>query len=320
MKPSGSKKVVLAALAGNAAIAVAKFAAAAVTGSSSMLSEAIHSVVDTGNQGLLLYGIRRAGRPADEDHPFGYGMELYFWTFVVAILIFAGGAGVSVYQGVVKLANPQPIVDAHVNYIVLGVALVLEAGAWWIAFKEFAKSKGDLGTLEAVHRSKDPAVFTVLFEDSAAIAGLIIAAVGIGLSDALGEPRWDGIGSIVIGAVLAATAALLAYECKGLLIGEGAGRRVVRGLRRIAAETEGVARINEALTMHLGPRDVLLNLSLDFDDRLSSADVERTISALERAIKAAYPEITRVFIEAQSRAGHRRDRRNRQSNPQSDAG
>jgi cation diffusion facilitator family transporter len=308
MNPSSSKKVILAALAGNSAIAVTKFAAAGMTGSSSMLSEAIHSVVDTGNQGLLLFGIRRAGRPADEDHPFGYGMELYFWTFVVAILIFAGGAGVSVYEGVTKLGNPQPIVDAHINYIVLGVALILEAGAWWVAFKEFSKSKGDMGTLEAVRLSKDPAVFTVLFEDSAAIAGLVIAAVGIGLADVLDEPLWDGIGSIVIGIVLAATAALLAYECKGLLIGEGAGRRVVRGVRRIAGEQDGVARINEALTMHLGPRDVLLNLSLDFKDRLSSVEVEKTISALEREIKTTYPEITRVFIEAQSRAGHQRDR------------
>ena len=312
MNPSSSKKVVLAALAGNSAIAVTKFAAAGVTGSSSMLSEAIHSVVDTGNQGLLLFGIRRAGRPADADHPFGYGMELYFWTFVVAILLFAGGAGVSVYEGVTKLGNPQPIVDAHINYIVLGVALILEAGAWWVAFKEFSKSKGDMGTLEAVRLSKDPAVFTVLFEDSAAIAGLVIAAIGIGLADVLDEPLWDGIGSIVIGIVLAVTAALLAYECKGLLIGEGAGRQVVRGVRRIAGEQDGVARINEALTMHLGPRDVLLNLSLDFEDRLSSAEVEKTISALERAIKTTYPEITRVFIEAQSRAGHRRDR---QSSP-----
>jgi cation diffusion facilitator family transporter len=310
MNPAGSKKVILAALAGNTAIAATKFAAAFATGSSSMLSEAIHSVVDTGNQGLLLYGIRRAGRPADADHPFGYGMELYFWTFVVAILIFAGGAGVSVYEGVAKLGHPHPIVDAHINYIVLGVALVLEAGAWWIAFKEFAKSKGNMGTLEAVRRSKDPTVFTVLFEDSAAVVGLIVAAVGIGLSDALGEPMWDGVGSIVIGAVLAVTAALLANECKGLLIGEGAGRGVVRSVRRIAADEDGVARINEALTMHLGPSDVLLNLSLDFEDRLSAAEVEKTISALERGIKAAHPEITRVFIEAQSRAGHRRDRRN----------
>jgi cation diffusion facilitator family transporter len=308
MNPSSSKKVILAALAGNSAIAVTKFAAAGMTGSSSMLSEAIHSVVDTGNQGLLLFGIRRAGRPADADHPFGYGMELYFWTFVVAILIFAGGAGVSVYEGVTKLGNPHPIVDAHINYIVLGVALILEAGAWWVAFKEFSKSKGDMGTLEAVRRSKDPAIFTVLFEDSAAIAGLVIAAVGIGLADILDEPLWDAIGSIIIGVVLAVTAALLAYECKGLLIGEGAGRRVVQGVRRIAGEQDGVARINEALTMHLGPRDVLLNLSLDFKDRLSSVEVEKTISALEREIKTTYPEITRVFIEAQSRAGHRRDR------------
>lgn len=150
-------------------------------------------------------------------------------------------------------------------------------------------------------------MFTVLFEDSAAIAGLIIAAVGIGLSDVLGEPLWDGIGSIVIGAVLALTAAFLAYECRGLLIGEGARGAVVQSVRRLAAEHDGVACINEARTMHLGPLDVLLNLSLDFEDRLSSAEVEKTISALERANKAAHPEITRVFIEAQSRAAHLRD-------------
>ena len=207
-------------------------------------------------------------------------------------------------------ATPQPIVDAHINYIVLGVALVLESGAWWIAFKEFAKSKGDMGTLEAVRRSKDPAVFTVLFEDSAAIAGLIVAAVGIGLSDALGEPMWDGVGSIVIGAVLAGTAALLAYECKGLLIGEGAGRggrprrpAPRRRPRRGGAHQRGPDHASRAA------RRASLNLSLDFEDRLSSAEVEKTISGPGTGrSRAAHPEITRVFIEAQSRAGHRRDR------------
>ncbi len=309
MAAHSSKKVVLAALVGNTLIAVTKFVAAGITGSSAMLSEAIHSVVDTGNQGLLLYGLKRAARRADERHPFGYGRELYFWSFVVAIILFGLGSGVSIYEGVQKIIEPHEVESPFISYAVLLVAMVFEAGAWTVAFKEFRKSKGDVGYFEAVRRSKDPALFTVLFEDTAAMLGLIVAFVGIGLGQVLEMPVLDGVASVGIGVILAITAALLAFETKGLLIGEAASGTVVRGIRRVAGEQKGISRVNELLTMHLGPRDVLLTLSLDFADNLSSADVEKSISVLEARIKQRFPEITRIFIEAQSRLGHERSQR-----------
>lgn len=305
MAAHSAKRVIYAALAGNALIAVTKFAAAAFTGSSAMLSEAVHSVVDTGNQILLLYGLRRAARPPDQRHPFGYGMELYFWAFVVAILIFAGGAGISIYEGVHKLGDPRPITSPAVNYVVLAVAMVFEAGAWWVAFKAFRAVKGSHGYFQAVRQSKDPAVFTVLFEDSAAMLGLIVAFVGIGLSQVLDLPALDGVASIGIGVILAATAVFLAYESKGLLIGEAARPALTAGVERIVAAQPGILRINELRTMHLGPEDVLLALSVDFRDQLTSEQVEHAISTMERAIKASFPEVTRVFIEAQSWLAHR---------------
>lgn len=308
MAGHGSKKVIYAALIGNALIAVTKFAAAGITGSSAMLSEAIHSVVDTGNQVLLLHGLRQAARPADENHPFGYGMLLYFWAFVVAILIFAVGAGLSIYEGIDKLRNPHPTTDVYINYIVLGIALAFESVVWWVALKEFRAIKGRRSYLEEVRASKDPTVFTVLFEDTAAMLGLIVAFLGIALGEALGMPALDGVASIVIGLILAGTAGLLAYECKGLLTGEGASPQVLSGIRRLVGTEPGIARINEMLTLHLGPTNVLLTLSVDFRDGLSSADVERAVEALERSIKQRYPEINRVFIEAQSFRSHTRDR------------
>jgi cation diffusion facilitator family transporter len=299
-----SKKVIFAALAGNALIAVTKFSAAAYTGSSAMLSEAIHSLVDTGNQLLMLYGMRRANRPADQMHPFGYGMELYFWTFVVAILIFAIGGSISVYEGVSKLSSPHPVENIHVNYIVLSVAMIFEAGAWWVAFKEFRLSKGDQGYIEAVRRSKDPTIFTVLFEDSAAMLGLIVAFIGLYLGEVLNLPMLDAVASIVIGVILGLTAVLLAYESKGLLIGEAARNDVVDGIRGIVESDDRIDHINEILTMHMGPRDVLLNLSIDFGQSLDSSAVQRAISELEARVKQEYSIVTRIFIEAQSRAGH----------------
>lgn len=306
MASHSSKKVIYAALFGNAVIAATKFAAATVTGSSAMLSEAIHSLVDTGNQWLLLHGIRRSTQPPDERHPFGYGMEVYFWTFVVAIMVFAVGAGVSFYEGIGKLQDPTPVTDAYINYIVLGIAIVFEAAVWWVAAKEFNKRRGNLGILAAIQRSKDPTVFTVLFEDSAALLGLIIAMIGIALAQHLDMPIFDGIASIGIGLILAATAMLLAYESKGLLIGESAHPEVRSGIRQMIDEDPRILVTNEVLTLHFGPEDVLLTLSVDFADSLSSADVEAAISELEQKIKARYPEIKRLFIEAQSWIGHRR--------------
>ncbi len=309
MASAGSKKVIYAAMLGNSLIAVTKFAAGAFTGSSAMLSEAVHSLVDTGNQWLLLYGIARSQRPADSRHPFGYGMELYFWSFVVAILIFGLGAGISFYEGAQRILHPHPMSDAWVNYGVLGLAILFEGASWWVAFREFSQIKGGRGIIEEVRRSKDPTVFTVLFEDTAAMLGLVVALIGIAASQLLEMPALDGVAAVIIGAILAGTAGFLAYECKGLLIGEGASPAVVNGIRRIAREQAGVKAINEVLTMHLGPRDVLANLSLDFNDGIAAGDVETAISSLEQAIKSAYPEVTRVFIEAQSTAGHRDARR-----------
>ncbi len=306
MQSHGSKKVIFAALAGNSLIAVTKFAAALYTGSSAMLSEAIHSLVDTGNQGLLLHGMKRADRPADGTHPFGYSGELYFWAFIVAILIFGLGAGISIYEGIHKVIDPQELSNPLINYIVLGFAMVFEASALTVAVREFRKTKGRRGWFEAVRVSKDPALFTVLFEDTAAMAGLVVAFAGILLAQLLDQPVFDGIASIAIGAILAVTALLLAYECKGLLIGESASPRVVAGIRTLVAGTAGIAHINEILTMHLGPSDVLVNISVDFRDGIASQQVEATTSALERAIKAAYPAVTRIFIEAQHAAAHAR--------------
>jgi cation diffusion facilitator family transporter len=309
MATSSSKKVIFAALAGNSLIAITKFTAAWFTGSSAMFSEAIHSTVDTGNQGLLLYGLKRAARKPDEKHPFGYGPEIYFWAFVVAILIFALGAGISIYEGVEKVRHPTPITSPIINYVVLGLAMVFEGAAWWIAYKEFNTTRGKRGLLEAIRVAKDPSVMTVLLEDSAAMLGLIAAFVGIGLGQALDMPVLDGVASLVIGGILASVAWFLAYEMKALLIGEAADPEVLAQVRRILTAHKAVLRTNEVLTMHLGPREVLLNLSVDFKDGMDSTQVEETIGELERRIKAASPQVKRIYIEAQSWQSHARERR-----------
>ncbi|WP_349360746.1 cation diffusion facilitator family transporter [Stappia sp.] len=302
---AGSKKVIYAALIGNGLIAITKFFAAAYTGSSAMLSEGIHSLVDTGNQGLLLYGLKKAKQPADEKHPFGYGVELYFWAFVVAILIFAVGAGISIYEGIQKIIDPHPITSPIVAYVVLGLAIVFEAGAWWVAYKEFNKVRGKRSILKAVRDSKDPAVFTVLFEDTAAMLGLIVALVGLLAVQILGLPWLDGAASVTIGLILAATAAFLAYETKGLLVGESAAPEVVDTIRNLVEATPTVSRMNEIRTLHRGPQDVLLALSVDFEDRLTAGAVEEAIYALEVAIKRQFPIVRRVFIEVQATRHHR---------------
>lgn len=306
MSASASKKVIYAALAGNSLIAVTKFGASAATGSSAMFSEAIHSLVDTGNQMLLLFGMHRAKRPADAAHPFGYGKEIYFWAFVVAILIFGLGASISFYEGLSKLANPHPVSDAYINYLVLSAAIFFEGGAWWFAFREFRATKGNQGYLQAVRNSKDPTLFTVLFEDSAAMLGLLIALAGVAASEFTGNGVYDAMASIGIGVVLAVTAAFLALECKGLLIGEAADPAVVAGIGAIATEHAGIDRMNEIRTMHFGPQDVLVALSLDFVDEISAGDVESIISDMEQRIKRTFPEVTRVYIEAQSWSSHQR--------------
>ena len=300
MAASGSRKVIFAALAGNALIAVTKLLAAAATGSSAMLSEGIHSIVDTGNQGLLLLGLKRAQRPADRSHPFGYGKEVYFWSFVVAILIFGVGAGVSIYEGIRHLLHPQPLHNVRLNYLVLGLSFLFEGAAWMLAWREFSRAKGRLGMLAAVRRSKDPSTFVVLFEDSAAMAGILVAFLGIFLGDLLGIAWLDGAASVVIGLILAVTAWLLAVETKGLLIGESAEPEVVSGIRTLAKELPAVEHINEVLTLHMGPEFILVNLSLDFHDTAAGEQIERAIADLDSSIRNQFPRVKKVFVEAES--------------------
>ena len=302
---SGSKKVIYAALIGNAGIAVTKFIAAAVTGSSAMLAEAIHSVVDTGNELLLLWGIRQAGRPADDEFPLGHGKEVYFWSFVVAILIFAVGAGVSIYEGIKHLIDPHPIENVGVSYVVLAVAVVFEGGAWLYALRGFRSVKGNRGYFEAVRAGKDPTMFVVLFEDSAALLGLLVAFVGIGLGQLTQNPYFDGSASIVIGLILGTVATLLAWETKGLLIGEAADPQVQRRIRGIVSDHPGILQVNELITVHMGPQNILVNISADFADRMSSSAVEAAVADLNRRIKQAVPEVRRVFIEAETWMAHR---------------
>lgn len=296
-----SKKVIYAALAGNALVALTKFIAAILTGSSAMFSEGIHSVVDTGNQVLLLLGLKRAQKPADEQFPFGYGKEIYFWSFIVAILIFAVGAGISVYEGVHHLIAPKPVENPMINYIVLSLALVFEGAAWYFAFREFSRAKGKWGYLEAVSKGKDPSMFVVLFEDTAATLGLIVAFAGIYLGQTTGNPNYDGYASIIIGVILGGTAVWLAYETKGLLIGESANSTLVAQIREIAGSYTSVEYINEVLTMHMGPDYVLVNLSVDFANDTQAEFIEKTIAEMDLELKTKYPTIKRVFVEAEAR-------------------
>jgi len=299
---SGSKKVIYVALAANAVIATAKFIAAAITGSSAMFSEGIHTSVDTGNQLMLLLGLKKAKQPADKNHPFGYGKEIYFWCFIVAIMVFAIGAGISIYEGIHSVMDPHPIENVLISYGVLGFAILLTGVAWYFAWKEFKHIKGNRGLFEAVHKEKNPTTFVVLFEDSAALLGLFVAIAGIGLSQWTGNPIFDGIASICIGVILGSTAAWLAYETKGLLIGESAQTPTVQGINTLAQKLDAIKNVNEVLTMHVGPEYILVTITADFDNKLNAGAIEQSVAGLTKDIKAKYPRVKRVFIEAEALA------------------
>lgn len=296
----GSKTVVYAALAGNFLIAVTKFAAAAFTGSSAMLSEGVHSLVDTGNEFLLLYGMRRAEAPPDRTHPLGHGRELYFWSFIVALLVFALGAGVSFYEGIRHIIEPEPIQNPGWNYAVLGASFVFEGVSWVIALREFRSQKGKLGYFEAIRRSKDPTTFTVLLEDSAALVGLAIAFAGILFADILDMPELDGVASVGISLVLASVAILLARESKGLLIGEPASQRVQQAILRLAEGDPGVRKANGVLTVHLGPEQVVAAVSAEFEDDKTAPEIEQCVERIEQRIRQEMPEVTTLFIKPQT--------------------
>lgn len=300
-----SNPAVYAALIGNILVAITKAAAALWTGSSAMLSEAVHSVVDTGNEVLLLYGMRRARRRPDVGHPLGYGRELYFWSFIVALLVFALGAGVSIFQGIRHILNPQPIEDPVVSYIVLGLAALFEGASWWVSFRQFNAVRGELSFYRAFRRSKDPPTFVVLFEDTAALAGIAIAALGIVAATQLNEPVYDGIASILIGLVLAAVAVLLARESKSLLIGERADPRLADEILAMVAAESCVQQAFGVLSMQLAPDQIAVAISLKFRDELRTPEIEQKIYDLENRLRAERPEIVALFVKPQTERAYR---------------
>ena len=297
-----NNRVLIVALAANLGIAVAKFAAAAITGSSAMLTEGVHSLVDSSNQLLLMYGQKRAAKPADALHPAGYGRELYFWSFVVALLVFALGAGVSVYEGVIHFLAPEPAVSPLIAYGVLAIAFALEAGSTVAAFREFNRARGSQSWWAALTGTKDATVVIVLLENGAAMAGILIAAIGLAVSQATGDPRFDGVASVLIGLLLGVVAMFLAREAKGLLIGEAADPALILGIRR-AASRDGVTGIGEIMTIHNAPDQIVAAVNVDFDNRLGAGDVERIIDEIERALRGEFPAITRVYVRPHEDAG-----------------
>jgi cation diffusion facilitator family transporter len=301
---SSSKLSLYGGIAANVAIAVSKFVAAYLTGSSAMLSEGIHSLVDTGNGGLLLYGMSRSQRPADAQHPFGYGKELYFWGLIVAVLIFAIGGGMSFYEGIAHLRHPEPLENPFWNYVVLGIALFFEGSAAWLSNRALLEKRvAGVSFWATLRTSRDPAVFASVFENLAAVAGLLIALLGVYFGHLLNNPSFDGGASIVIGLLLMAVAVLLVSRTKALLIGEGASEETTLLVQDLARRTPGVTTVRPPLTMYLAPDDVMLALDVDFDDHLTATQVEAAVVAVQDSIRASHPEFKRIFIEAKSLAG-----------------
>ena len=298
--PTASTRTLVVALLANLGIAASKFVAAAITGSSAMLTEGVHSVVDSTNQLLLMWGRRAARRPPDKLHPFGYGRELYFWSFVVAVLVFSLGAGVSIYEGILHIAHPEPAVSPFIAYAVLLVAFLLEGWSTVEAYRDFRKAKGKLRWFEAIRRSKDPPAFIVLLENGAAMAGIIAAAIGLMLSQLTHNPFFDGAASIVIGVILGFTAALLAYESKALLIGEAADPELVDALHKMVESRKGVTAVGQVLTVHSAPDQITAMLSVDFDDHITARDVEALVWGIEEEAARRFPMVRRLFIRPRS--------------------
>lgn len=296
---------VYGAIAANMLIAVVKFVAASITGSSAMLSEGIHSVVDTGNQLLLLFGIHKSKKPADESHPFGHGKDLYFWGLVVAMLLFGIGGGMSIFEGITHIQHPSKMTSPVWSYVVLGISFLMEGASFTVALRELTQQKPKRqGIWKAMRESKDPAIFIVVAEDCAALVGIIIAAGGIFLGHWLENPVYDGAASIAIGMVLSVVAVFLAYQSKGLLLGESADAAIVHGIQELARNDPAVKALKRPLTMHFGPHNVLLVMMVEFNPELTAAEIVIAVDRLQKQICTAFPDIVRVFIEADSFRDH----------------
>ncbi|WP_210514012.1 cation diffusion facilitator family transporter [Hymenobacter terricola] len=300
---NASKLSLYGGIAANIAIAVSKFVAAYFTGSSAMLSEAIHSLVDTSNSGLLLYGTHQSQRPPDAEHPFGHSKELYFWGLIVAVLIFAIGGGMSFYEGIKHIQHPEPLESAGWNYVVLGISLLFEGLAFYLSIKALlAQSSADVGFVKMLRTSKDPAVFASVMENLAALIGLLLAMAGVFFGHLLNNPYYDGAASIAIGLLLMLVAVFLVNRTKGLLVGTGVDAATLANLERIARAEPRVRDIRSPLTMYLGPNDVMLALDVDFADDLTSGEVAAAVEHLQDAIRVEHPEVKRIFIEAKNLA------------------
>ena len=293
-----SKVAIYGAIGANVAIAVTKFVVAGITGSSAMLSEGIHSAVDTFNGVLLLVGLKLSKRPATPEHPFGHGKELYFWSLIVGVLIFGLGGGVSFYEGIQHIRAPEPMRDPTWNYVVLAAAFVFEGTSFLIALKQFRAQAGGTPFWQALDRSKDPTTYTVLAEDSAALVGLLVAALGIYLGHALDMPVLDGVASVVIGVLLAGVAVLLIAQARGLLIGEGIRPETARAIRAIAMEQPSVEDVGHVLSMYIGADEALVIVDVNFKDDISTGEAGDAIAAIETQVRARFPTIKRIFIEA----------------------
>ncbi|MEQ1497319.1 MAG: cation diffusion facilitator family transporter [Novosphingobium sp.] len=302
MAGHGGTRVIITALAANVGIAIAKFVAAGITGSSAMITEGVHSLVDSTNHVLLLYGSRRSHKGADGLHPLGYGRELYFWSFVVAVLVFALGAGVSLYEGILHLLHPEPSSEVGIAFIVLGVAAALESWSTWEALRAFNATRGDKSMIRALKDTKDAPTLVVLLENAGALAGLLVAALGIALAQWTGNPIWDGVASVMIGLILAAIAIVLIVEAKGLLIGESADPALVEAIRACAASHAGVRKVHEVLTVHQAPEMVVSVISADFEDSITARDVEQTVRDIEAAVARQFPVVTRVYVRPMGEA------------------
>lgn len=302
MPPAAARQpiAVYGAIVANVLIALTKFMAAAFSGSSAMLSEGVHSAADTGNQLLLLLlGVHRSRRPADRHHPFGHGKEIFFWGLIVAIILFALGGGISIYEGVHRWFNPGEMRDPMWSYVVLGVAFLFEGGSWIIAVREtLAAPETDKNLWRSFLASKDPAVYTVLAEDSAALLGLAVAFAGIWLRQHFGNSVYDAGASLVIGAILIVVAFVLAWQSRGLMVGESADERTLNRIRALVRRDPNVCRLDRLLTMYLGPDEILLNMEATFAPGLSTRDLGATVERLEREIRKAYPRIRQIFIES----------------------
>jgi len=293
-----SRRAIYASIAGDAGVAATKFAAAFLTGSSGMLSEGIHSVVDAANGALLLVGLNQSERPPDRTHPFGHGQELYFWTLIVAVVIFGVGGGFSTYEGVIHLVRPHPVRPSFWNYVVLGAAFLLQGSASLVALRDFRKVVGEEGVLESAIESKDPTIFAVVFEDAAAMAGLVIAFLGLLLDGWLRSPVPDALASLVIGLLLAAVAVFLVHETRSLLAGESADPEMVQAIRALTEADPAVRRVWPPLTLHFGPHFVLVNLDIQFLPAITAREVSRAVDRIERAIRTRYPVVRQIFVEA----------------------